>query len=453
MRAYQLYLSIFFLVFSSVVPAQVNKAKFQKDFFAASPRTKVRLVGSIPFNELREVYPFIKDTLDRIKKDTYSQSTEKNKDLKFLFDKIEADEEMFNQNYGRAIFILESALHNTANNINDTLICFSMLKSIFIKIKNVNRAFEMQYILENKWHRKSDTVDIDFGLNKSYLFHMLGLNEEAVIERRKEFEQSANRKDTITTVNYFNDMGVYFNKQKKSDSAGFYFLRARDLLAKKHVESGREVYYAFYKGLIDGNLGQSFYNEGKIMEALPLLKRDAYYSLKSDNYESAFNSYNLIISCYIDLKDKKNAKAYIDSCQSLLNIKLYNANLRIKFLPTLAKYYTLVNDYKNATESYRDYERMNDSLLRIEKEKDIINQGLTFNIEQREQAYAEQENKVRRGEAEEARQKIIQSLINYWFTYSFSHYFLFNSKQPSCPKKRNSIVAQERTNPGSEQAN
>lgn len=393
------------MFFSGVAPAQLNKAKFQKDFFSASPRTKVRLVGSIPYSELREVYPFIKDTIDRIKKDTYSQSADKNKDLKFLFDKIEAGEEMYKQNYGRAIFVLENALHNTANNINDSLICLSMLKDVFIKIKNVNRAFEVQYILENKWHRKSDTVNIDFGLNKSYLLYMLGLHEEAVTERRKEFELSNTKKDTISTVNYFNDMGVYFNKQKKSDSAEFYFIRAAELLAKKQVETGREVYYTFYKGLIDGNLGQSFYNKGEIREALPLLKRDAYYSLKSDNYESAFNSYNLIISCYIDLEDKKSARAYIDSCQYLLNTKLYNANLKIKFLPTLAKYYTLVNDYKNATESYRDYERMNDSLLQIEKEKDIINQGLTFNIEQREQAYAEQANKVKRGEAEEARQK------------------------------------------------
>ncbi|PBQ32451.1 hypothetical protein CNR22_11945 [Sphingobacteriaceae bacterium] len=405
MRPYQIYLTVFFLIFSGIAPAQLNKAKFQKDFFSASPRTKVRLVGSIPYTELREVYPYIKDTLDRIKKETYTQSPEKNKDLKFLFDKIDAGEEMYNQNYGRAIFVLENALHNTANNINDTLICLAMLKSIFIKIKNVNRAFEMQYILENKWHRKSDTVNIDFGLNKSYLFHMLGLHEEAVAERRKEYELSGNKKDTIATVNYYNDMGVYFNKQKKSDSAEFYFLHAAYLLSKKQVEHGRELYYTFYKGLIDGNLGLSLYNKGQIKEALPLLKRDVYYSLKSDNYESAFNSYNLITKCYIDLRDKKLAKAYLDSCQHLLNTKLYKANLKIKFLPTLAEYYTLVYDYKNATESYRDYERMNDSLLRIEKEKDIINQGLTFNIEQREQAYAEQENRVKRGEAEEARQK------------------------------------------------
>lgn len=405
MKLYSKYISLLFICLASLSFAQLNKAKFQKDFFNASPRTKVKLVGSIPYSELKEVYPFIKDTLEEIRKNIYDQAPEKNKDLKFLFDKIEADKEMYNQNYGKTIFILEKALHFTASNIDDSLTCLSMLKNVFVKIKNVNRAFEMQYILENKWNRKSDTVNIDFGLNKSYLFYMLGLNTEAVTERRKEFETGVNKADTDMIVNFYNDMGVFYNKQKKSDSAEFYFLKARFLLSKKRVEKGREMHYDFYKGLIDGNLGLTYYNKGHMAEALPLLKRDIYYSLKSNNFESAFNSYNLVVQCYIDLGDKRLAKLYLDSSQALLNDKLYKANLKIKFLPTLAKYYLFVNEYKKASENYRDYYRMNDSLLLIEKERDVINQGLTFNIEQREMAFAEQEKLADQIETEEAEQK------------------------------------------------
>jgi len=390
---------------------QINKAKFQKDFFSASTRTKVRLVGSIPYAELKEVYPFIKDTLEKIKKNIYQQAPDKNKDLKFLFDKIEADREMFNQNYGKTIFILEKALHFSANNIDDSLTCISMLKNVFVKIKNVNRAFEMQYLLENKWHRKSDTVNIDFGLNKSYLFHMLSLNSEAVIERRKEFETAVNKRDTDIIVNFCNDMGVFFNKQKKSDSAEFYFLQARKFLSKKGIEAGRETHYNFYKGLIDGNLALCYYNKGRVKEAMPLLKRDVYYSLKSSNFESAFNSYNLLVQCAIDLNDKVSAKAYLDSCQDLIADKLSMVNLKIRFLPTLAKYYVFVNDYRKAADTYSAYYRMNDSLLLLEKERDVINQGLTFNIEQREQAFAEQENLLKQGEEKEIRQQSYRSSL------------------------------------------
>lgn len=390
---------------------QVNKAKFQKDFFNASPRTKVRLVGAIPFSELREVYPFIKDTLEKIKNDIYKQASGKDRDLMFLFAKIEADKEMYNQNYGKTIFILENALRSTASDINDSLTCLSMLKNVFVKIKNVNRAFELQYMLENKWHRKSDSVNIDFGLNKSYLFYMLGLNAEAVEERRKEFETYVNKRDTEAVVNFYNDMGVFYNKQKKSDSAEFYFQKAYKLLSEKQIEKGRETYYAFYKGLLEGNLGLSYYNKGDLKKAIPLLQSDAYYSIKSYNYESAFNSYNLLTNCYIDLNDKKAAKHYLDSTRSLLYEKPHPSSLRIKFLPTQARYYTLVNDYKSATKSYSDYYRMNDSLTLVEKERDLINQGLSFNIEQREMAFAEKEKLIKQSEAEEAKQSSYRTTL------------------------------------------
>ena len=397
---------IIFIFFLSIFcgKAQLNKAKFQKDFFEASARTKVRLVAAIPHSELREVYPYIRDTLDKIKKNIYQHPTNNNKDLKFLFDKIEAKKELFEQNYGKTIFILENALRYTASNIDDTLTCLSMLKNVFVKIKNVNRAFEMQYMIENKWHRKSDTANIDFGLNKSFLFYMLGLNHEAVQQRRIEYNELVNKSDTDKIINFYNDMGVFYNKQKKSDSAEFYFLKAKNVLLRKKIEIEKEDRYNFYKGLVDGNLAQSYYNKGLVKESIPLLKQDIYYSLKTANYESAFNSYNLITQCYIDLKDKWLAKLYLDTCKTVLYTKLPNTNLKTKFLPLLAKYYALVGDYKKATFTYSDYYRIYDSVLTLEKERDLINQGLTFNIEQRELVYAEQESLLKKKEIDENRQ-------------------------------------------------
>ncbi len=403
---------LFILCLPYFSAAQINKAKFQSDFFKASARTKVRLIGSIPFAEIKEIYPYIKDTLDAIKKNVYQQPLASTKDLRFLFDKIDAEREIFNQNYGKSIFILDEALRHTASNIDDTLTCLSMLKNVFVKIKNVNRAFEIQHILENKWSRKSDTVNIDFGLNKSYLYHMLGFKYEAVKERRKEFNTSHEKGDTIVEVNFCNDMGVFFNRQKQSDSALTYFLRARYLLSKKKVEAGRESYYNFYKGLIDGNLGLSYFNMGRINEAIPLLRRDAYYSVKSESYESAFNSNLILMECYIELKNQTLAERYRDSTLALFYAKLHAPNnLKLKLLPVLAKYYTFINDYKKSNSIYREYFKMNDSILLFEKERDIINQGLSFNIEQRELAYNEQESRLKQIQIEEARQKSYRATL------------------------------------------
>jgi two-component sensor histidine kinase len=393
------------------VQGQLNKAKFQNDFFKASSRTKVRLVGSVPFSELKEVYPFIKDTLDKIKKDIYKENADRDKDLKFLFDKIEADREMFNENYGKTIFVLENALHYTAANIDDSLTCLTMLKSVFIKIKNINRVFELQYLIDNKWHRKSDTANIDFGINKSYFFHMIGLNAEALLERRKEFERFAFKKDTDRIIHFYNDMGVFYNKQKNSDSAEYYFIKAQNLLSKKQVQKGKELQYAFFKGLLDGNLGLSYYNKGDLKKAITLLKKDVYYSIKSDNFESAFNSYILLVECYIDENNSRFARLYIDTTEALLNTKLYKTNLKLKLIPVLAKYYTFVKDYKNASLSYQNYNRMKDSLTFVETERDVINQGLSFNVEQRELAFSEQEKITKEAEAKETKQKYFKATL------------------------------------------
>ena len=390
---------------------QLNKAKFQSDFFKASLRTKVRLVGSIPFSELKDVYPFIKDTLDKIKKDIYRENADRDKDLKFLFDKIEADREMFNENYGKTIFVLENALRYTAVNIDDSLTCLTMLKSVFIKIKNINRVFELQYLIDNKWHRKSDTVDIDFGIDKSYFFHMIGLNTEALLERRKEFERSSHKKDTDRIVHFYNDMGVFYNKQKKSDSAEYYFIKAQNLLSKKQVQKGKELQYDFFKGLLDGNFGLSYYNKGEIKKAIPLLKRDAYYSIRSDNFESAFNSYVLLVQCYIDENNKRFARLYLDTTELLLNTKLYKKNFQVKIIPILAKYYTFIKDYKNASLSYQTYNRMKDSITDMETVRDVINQGLSFNFEQRELAFIEQDKIAKETESKETKQKYFRTTL------------------------------------------
>src|SRR5688572_22414882 len=115
------------------------------------------------------------------------------------------------------------------------------------------------------------------------------------------------------------------------------------------------MYYFFYQGLIDGNLALSYYNRGRIREAIPLQSHDIYSSVKSNNIESAFNGYNLLAKCYIDLKEKHNARLCLDTALTLLNTRLPQANLRMKLLPTLASYYTFASDYKKATEAYIEY--------------------------------------------------------------------------------------------------
>ena len=389
--------------------AEVDPNLFLEKFNKADLKNKVRLVASVPYTDIKVIYPQIKDTLARLKSLVYMRS--QSKEAKFLFDKIEADIELNNENYTKAIFILENALRKHATNVQDSLICYSMLKNAFIKIRDINKAFEMHHLMELKWSRKSDSVDIELGRPKSTLFNMLGLTEQAITERRKEGEGYVWKNDTDKFINMYNDIGVFFNTKKKSDSAQVYFLKAKNLLLHKKVSKEKEPFHKFFLSLIDGNLALSYFNEGNVVEAIPLLKIDVYYSLKLNNYESAFNSYNLLTQCYIKLNQNKLAKNYLDSAHFLINEKVKGIAPKLRFLLTSANYFNSINDFTRSNENYKQYLAINDSFQILEKERQIKNQSVAISLEQSEIELNEKDKLLEQNKLDEAKQKTFRAYL------------------------------------------
>ncbi len=389
--------------------AEVDPNLFLEKFNKADLKNKVRLVASVPYTDIKVIYPQIKDTLARLKSLVYMRS--QSKEAKFLFDKIEADIELNNENYTKAIFILENALRKHATNVQDSLICYSMLKNAFIKIRDINKAFEMHHLMELKWSRKSDSVDIELGRPKSTLFNMLGLTEQAITERRKEGEGYVWKNDTDKFINMYNDIGVFFNAKKKSDSAQVYFLKAKNLLLHKKVSKEKEPFHKFFLSLIDGNLALSYFNEGDVVEAIPLLKIDVYYSLKLNNYESAFNSYNLLTQCYIKLNQNKLAKNYLDSAHFLINEKVKGIAPKLRFLLTSANYFNSINDFTRSNENYKQYLAINDSFQILEKERQIKNQSVAISLEQSEIELNEKDKLLEQNKLDEAKQKTFRAYL------------------------------------------
>jgi two-component sensor histidine kinase len=389
--------------------AQIDPKLFLEKFNKADLKNKVRLVASVPYADIKDIYPQIKDTMARVKSLVYLRS--QSKEAKFLLDKIDADIELNDENYTNAIFILENSLRKHASNVQDSLICYSMLKNAFVKIRDINKAFEMHHLMELKWSRKSDSVNIDFGRPKSTLFNMLGLTEQAITERRREGKNYVWKNDTDKFINMYNDIGVFYNAKKRSDSAQFYFLRAKNLLLQKKVSKDNEAFHKFFLALIDGNLALSYFNNGNVVDAIPFLKTDVYYSLKVNNYESAFNSYNLLTQCYINLKQNKLAKAYLDSAHFLIDEKVKGISPKLRFLLTVANYYNSINDFSKSNQCYKHYLAINDSFQVLEKERQIKNQSVAISVEQSEIELNEKDKLLEQNKFEEAKQKTFRAYM------------------------------------------
>gem|GEM_PF-1197457 len=404
-----LYFLFALLFFSFQGKAQIDTAEFLRNFARADARAKVKMVATRRFEEIKGIYPLLKDTLDKIRRQVFM--TPQPNMTKVFFDEIDAEIALQEKNYLKAIIILENCLRKNAANINDSLKCWVELKKLFMKIRNYNKALEIQHLLELKWNRKSDTVLMGYGTSKSSIYYKIGLYNRAIEERRKEYNESGVYNDTIKIASYYNDMGIFFNMLKNSDSAEVYFLKATDLLNEMQYPKSKESYMIFFKSLILGNLGATHFNRGNYKEAVYLMKNDIYYSLKSNHYESAFNSCLMVIESYLNMKNNSLAKRYLDSATFLLNKEIKDVPSRLKYLLTSAKYHNAVKDYYRANLDYQEHLDLNNKAVALENEQMVKNEDVSISIEKREIENAERENTLKQLQLEEARQSSSQAYL------------------------------------------
>lgn len=351
----------------------------------------------------------MKDTLEKIR--GIVNMTPQPNMTKVFFDEIDAEIAIHHKNYVKAIVILENCLRHHAANINDSLKCWVELKKVFVKIRNYNKALEVQHKMETRWWRKSDTVIMGYGISKSSIYHRIGLLEKAIEERRKEFSRSNQTKDTIKIAGFCNDMGVFYNALKNSDSAEFYFVKGIQLLTHKQFPANKKVESDFFKGLMQGNLGASFYNRENYKEAISLLRTDVYYSLKSSHWESALNSYLMIIESYIKLKNNRLAKLYLDSATHLVKKDVKEIPAQLKYMLTSANYFNAIKDYASANRSYRDYLDLNKKVTAMENEQMLQNENVAINIDQKEIESVERENALKKLQLKDAEQKSARAYL------------------------------------------
>lgn len=139
-------------------------------------------------------------------------------------------------------------------------------------------------------------------------------------------------------------------------------------------------------------------------EAIPALKKDIYYSLKVDNFESAINSYNLITECYLETGDPKTAAKYLDTCKMVLE-KVDNVGPRLNNFLVQAKYYRFTGDLKRSIDLYERYIEFKDSLNTVDKEMQLNNQQIMFDLFQKENLLIEKEKIIQNAKLDYEREK------------------------------------------------
>jgi two-component sensor histidine kinase len=406
----QILTHILFILPFWVFPQGFSKDGFLKSFNDADIKQRVILTSKLNGDELESVYQEIKDTLISIKQKVYYKTV--SNEAKFLFDLIDARVETNNRQYHKTIFVLENGLRFHAQNLDDSLVVFRMLSPAYMKLRNYNKAFEIQEILSRIKHRIPKTEQWLYASNKSYIYLQLGLYNESIRELRKEFYEKteASRKDTNVIGNFYNDMGVHFNRANILDSAVFYFNKAKSYVDAKGKYDPNKTYYDFFSGLIDGNIASALAKRKKYKEAIPPLKKDIYYSLKANNLLSASNSYNLIAECYLEIKEYGLARKYIDSCKPLI-AEIEELSPTLNNMLIEAKYYKYTGNLIKAAEFYDKYIHYKDSITKTDNENKLMNQQVAFDLYQKESLLTEKEKIIQKNKLISEHQKTQRSYL------------------------------------------
>ncbi len=377
------YLFIFItIVLSLHIKAQDStQVQFLKQFKKSNYKEKVRLVASKDLTTINIIFPEVRDSLETIRKKVYSNTS--SKEAKFLFDIIDAKVELeIKKNPARCYLILNYAIQKNAQNIDDSLTAMVMMKECLVKIGAYSEAFELNTDIDKKWNRRTNKT-LTYGTVKSSLYSYLGLYSYAIQQRKVEFV-ALNDKTDLKYAQLYNDIGVFYNRMRKFDSAEVYFRKALVYIKKLDKKEYGETFVDFFRYLAESNIAVGYIENGRYQGAIPYLKNDIYYSLKTKEYESAFNAYVGIINCYLKLKDLSIVKKYIDSLDRL-SPELFAINkYRLMNYQIKAQYYKAINDYKLASDYYEKYIILKDSSSRQEKELQLINSQIAFDVQKKE---------------------------------------------------------------------
>lgn len=404
------YSGILLLLFAvNVLSAQFNRTKFLYEFRMADHKEKIKLLASIEYGQIWDIYPLINDTVESIRTKINMHSS--SKEARFLFDKIDVSRQMYEKKFSKAALTVENCLQNHARNIHDSLYCYSQLKDLYVKLSNLNKAIEANHIYDVLAHRTNDEKYINTITRKSKICDMFGLHRQAIIEKRKEFnkEFKGKQNDTNYIAGYYNDMGVYFNRLKMSDSALPYFSKANDLISKK-LTYNNETTNKFFKSLIEGNMALAYTNKGEYVKAIPFLKNDIYYSMKVRDVESAFNSYVLISKCYTTLNDLKRAQRYMDTAQSISDM-LNQPRVKLRLLYAQAELLDKVGNSTLSVARFKEYLNLKDSISNNEKEMQLINQQVALDMQNKEIELNEKNQQLQNARIHEAKQKAFRAYL------------------------------------------
>ncbi len=144
----RIFLLAFFVLPFGFLAQDINRDSLVQKFNGANLKDKVKMVADLSPVALSQVYQYIKDSLNEIKKKVYTRSN--SNEAKYLFDLIEAKREFELHQYHKTVFLLENGLRFHTKDLADSAKAFDLLATSYMKLRNYNKVFEIEEVYEKQ---------------------------------------------------------------------------------------------------------------------------------------------------------------------------------------------------------------------------------------------------------------------------------------------------------------
>ena len=162
-----------------------------------------------------------------------------------------------------------------------------------------------------------------------------------------------------------NSVGFCFRKMKQYDSAEYYFRKAYDQAVSQNDST--------WMGIALGNIGITYFLQGRYDQAEPLIEKDVRLSIKTSNLRNAGLSLCKLAEINMFRKDYKKASSQLLSARSLTLREQHSNDLVVLnvLYPLLAKVYAAQGD-KSTAYSYLDSAVVTNDSVQAEKSALIL---------------------------------------------------------------------------------
>lgn len=350
--------------------------------------------------------------------------------------------------YIQSVNVLKSILEDKRNKptAKDSMSVYDELKKSYYKLYLYSEIFEVNSKIDELISNGVDYPLWSYNMN-SKLYGRLEQYDKAIVALKKEIKelQAYNKEDNLIIPSGYNDLGYYYYKSKKMDSALVNYKKSISY-ADSTLRYSNKVDYDRLMAVVKGNIAAVYVIKEQYNEAIPLLLEEIGIEAKDKSgLIDNLHSYNLLARCYIKLKRYDEAIQVLSKIKLLLQTKV-NDRLQVDYLRNMADFFYQQKENDSSFYYLNEVLKIKDSIDAQGKSQILASNELIYNITEEQRIFEKHKSDLKNQELRlknKAQNTIISFTVLLFFLLLYSLYNIIKLKKSKKEiKEKNEEVEQ-----------